>query len=249
MPIQGVVRSLDPSLTATVEQADVLPSVFETLTWAAEGTRIVPWLASEVLMENDGARFRFRLQPGVRFHNGRRLTARDVRHSWERLLLNRESEIRWLLSVIQGAQRLLDGRSHGSFRLPHRVADRVLRGPREARPLLPRDDLLRRDGDRPGGHRRDRRERARGRRRNGALPRRQLRARPPARARAQSHTTGAPGARGARASSSTSASRPRRSATNSSPAGCRSRAISCRPTPRPSGTTRASPRATARARA
>ena len=36
-----------PSLTATVEQADVLPSIFETLTWAAEGTRIVPWLAAE----------------------------------------------------------------------------------------------------------------------------------------------------------------------------------------------------------
>jgi ABC-type oligopeptide transport system substrate-binding subunit len=36
VPIQGVVRSLDPSLTVTVEQADVLPSVFDTLTWAAE---------------------------------------------------------------------------------------------------------------------------------------------------------------------------------------------------------------------
>ncbi len=109
VPILGAVRSLDPSLTVTVEQADVLPSVFETLTWAADGTRIVPWLASDVLMENDGARFRFRLHSGVRFHNGRRLTARDVRHSWERLLLNRESESRWVLSVIQGAQRLLDG--------------------------------------------------------------------------------------------------------------------------------------------
>ncbi len=109
VPIQGVVRSLDPSLTVTVEQADALPSVFETLTWAVEGTRIMPWLASEVLMENDGARYRFRLQPGVRFHDGRRLTARDVRHSWERLLLNRESESRWVLAVIQGARRLLDG--------------------------------------------------------------------------------------------------------------------------------------------
>jgi ABC-type transport system substrate-binding protein/serine/threonine protein kinase len=109
VPIQGVVRSLDPSLTGTVEQADVLPSIFETLTWAAEGTRIMPWLASEIVMENDGARFRFRLQPGVRFHNGRRLTARDVRHSFERLLLNHESESRWVLSVIQGARRMLDG--------------------------------------------------------------------------------------------------------------------------------------------
>ncbi|HTR03412.1 MAG TPA: ABC transporter substrate-binding protein [Thermoanaerobaculia bacterium] len=109
VPIQGVVRSLDPALTSTVEQADVLPSVFETLTWAVEGTRIVPWLASEVRMENEGARFRIRLQSGVRFHDGRRLTARDVRHSWERLLLSSASESRYVLSVIQGAGRLLEG--------------------------------------------------------------------------------------------------------------------------------------------
>ena len=38
--------------------------IFETLTWAVEGTRIVPWLASEVRLENEGTRFRFRLQPG-----------------------------------------------------------------------------------------------------------------------------------------------------------------------------------------
>lgn len=60
-------------------------------------------------MESDGARFRIRLQPGVRFHDGRRLTARDVRHSWERLLTNPESESRFVLSVIRGAQRLIDG--------------------------------------------------------------------------------------------------------------------------------------------
>ena len=111
VPIQGLVRSLDPSLTSTVEQADVLPSIYETLTWAMEGTRIVPWLASEVRLENDGARFRIRLQSGVRFHDGRRLTARDVRHSWERLLLNSESESRWVLSVIQGADRLIGGKA------------------------------------------------------------------------------------------------------------------------------------------
>src|SRR5207248_3335672 len=77
----------------------------------AEGTRIMPWLASEVLLESDGARYRFRLQPGVRFHNGRRLTSRDVRYSWERLLSTRKSESRWVLSVIQGAQQLLDGQA------------------------------------------------------------------------------------------------------------------------------------------
>ncbi len=109
VPIQGSVRSLDPSVTSTIEQADVIPSIYETLTWALEGTRIVPWLASEVRMEEDGARFRIRLQQGVRFHDGRRLTARDVRHSWERLLQNKESESRWVLADIRGARAILEG--------------------------------------------------------------------------------------------------------------------------------------------
>src|SRR6266545_3159567 len=109
VPITGVVRSLDPSLTATVEQAETLPCVFETLTRATEDARIVPWLASEVLPEADGMRFRFRLRPGVRFHDGRRLTARDVRHSYERLLANQKSESRWFLSPVRGAERVLKG--------------------------------------------------------------------------------------------------------------------------------------------
>lgn len=109
VPIAGVVRILDPSLSATLEESEVLPNVFETLTHAAEGTRVVPRLASEVTTENGGKRFRFRLRPGVRFHDGRRLTSRDVRYSFERLLLNRESSARWMLSSIRGAKQLLDG--------------------------------------------------------------------------------------------------------------------------------------------
>jgi ABC-type transport system substrate-binding protein len=109
VPVAGVVRSLDPSLVSTVEQAEVLPNVFESLTRATEDARIVPWLASEVSTDSDGMRFRFRLRPGVRFHDGRRLTARDVRHTYERLLANRKSDSRWLLSPIRGAKRILSG--------------------------------------------------------------------------------------------------------------------------------------------
>ena len=58
VPIAGVVRSLDPALCETLEHSEVAPSLFETLTRALEGTRIVPWLASEVLTENDGRRYR-----------------------------------------------------------------------------------------------------------------------------------------------------------------------------------------------
>src|SRR5262249_53478954 len=103
------VRSLDPSLSTTMEQAEVLPQIYESLTYALDGTRIVPWLAASFTTENEGTRFRFKLRPGVRFHDGRRLTARDVRYTLERLLPNPQSDCRWQLSSIKGARKLLDG--------------------------------------------------------------------------------------------------------------------------------------------
>ncbi len=108
VPIAGVVRNIDPASCETHEQSEVGPCLFEALTRALDGTRIVPWLASEVLTENDGRRYRFRLRPGIRFHDGRRVTARDVRYSWERLLSS-PTVNRWLLSHIRGAKRILDG--------------------------------------------------------------------------------------------------------------------------------------------
>jgi ABC-type transport system substrate-binding protein/serine/threonine protein kinase len=110
VPIAGVVKDLDPVLCETQEQSDVAPCLFETLTRAIGGTRIVPWLASEITPEADGRRYRFRLRPGVRFHDGRRLTTRDVRSSWERLLLS-QSVNRWLLAPIQGARKIFDGQA------------------------------------------------------------------------------------------------------------------------------------------
>src|SRR5262249_5800695 len=99
---------LEPTLCETLEQSEVVPCLFETLMRAVEGTRIVPWLASEVRTEADATRYRFRLRPGLRFHDGRRLTTRDVRASWERLLLT-ETVTRWLLARIRGARRLIPG--------------------------------------------------------------------------------------------------------------------------------------------
>ncbi len=92
----------------TLENSEVAPSLFETLTRAIDGTRIVPWIASEVLTKSDGRRYRFRLRPGVPFHDGRR--ADDARRP---SLVGATSPLRhvnrWLLSPIRGAKRILSG--------------------------------------------------------------------------------------------------------------------------------------------
>src|SRR5262249_62110264 len=86
VPIVGPIRSLDPTLASTVEQAEVYPQIYQTLTFAVDGTRTVPWLAASFAAEAEGTRFRFRLRPNIRFHAARRLPGRAVRVSSGRLL-------------------------------------------------------------------------------------------------------------------------------------------------------------------
>ncbi|MCI0603039.1 ABC transporter substrate-binding protein [bacterium] len=109
VPITGEIQTLDPSMAFLVSQLEILPAVFETLTREAEGARIVPWLASIFQSEAGGRRFRFVLRENLRFHNGKKLTASDVRYSFERLLKNKESPSRWPLTPISGSQRLMEG--------------------------------------------------------------------------------------------------------------------------------------------
>jgi len=109
IPITGTLGHLDPSRAGTVEDTEVLPNIYETLTRDIGGARIAPWLASEFNAEQGGKRYRFRLRDDVRFHDGRKLTARDVRYSFERLLLSPESLGRFFYSPIRGAKALLNG--------------------------------------------------------------------------------------------------------------------------------------------
>ncbi len=111
IPSIAEVSTMDPSRLVTGSDAMVLSALFETLTSAAEGARIVPWLASSFAAEDGATKFRFHLRDDVRFHNGRRLTARDVRYSFEHLLLTAETSYRSLLSPIRGAREMLNGQT------------------------------------------------------------------------------------------------------------------------------------------
>jgi ABC-type transport system substrate-binding protein len=110
IPIVGAVNNLDPSEISTYEETEVIPIIFETLTRHVECARIAPALAEDFAVESDGTRYRFRLRPNLRFHDGRRLTSRDVRYSYERLL-QRGDYHRGLLSPVRGAKAFMNGES------------------------------------------------------------------------------------------------------------------------------------------
>ena len=107
IPMRASIYMLDPALCQVLEEGEVLSSVYEPLTQVIEG-RLQPRLAQEFHVEEGGRRYRFRLREEVRFHDGRRLTARDVRYSFERLLAEGGQSRREQLSAVKGAQAILD---------------------------------------------------------------------------------------------------------------------------------------------
>ncbi|MCI0415544.1 ABC transporter substrate-binding protein [bacterium] len=111
VPLAGEIWDLDPSSSNFEQGWEVIPPIYETLTRYTEGAGITPWLASEFQIKEESKSFYFRLREHVRFHDGKRLNARDVRYSFERLLLNTRSEKQSLLLPVQGAQELISGQS------------------------------------------------------------------------------------------------------------------------------------------
>jgi len=109
LPLSAALEGLDPALLVLTQEAEITQSIFETLFRAEDSFRIRPWLVDEYTVEEGGREFRFRLRRNVCFHDGRRLTARDVRFSFERLLRNPLSRNRWLLSGIRGAEEFRSG--------------------------------------------------------------------------------------------------------------------------------------------
>jgi len=108
VPMTGALRHLDPALTFTAEEGDTMGNIYETLMRVQEG-RIEPFLATDLQVEEGGRKYRFRLRENVRFHDGRRLTARDVRYSLERMLQARGS-LQGYFAVLRGAETLLEGK-------------------------------------------------------------------------------------------------------------------------------------------
>ena len=79
-------RSLDPAQARSAAEVLVADQLFDTLTaYAAGGKDVAPSLAASWGSSPDQKDWDFKLRPGATFHNGRPLTAADVKYSLERL--------------------------------------------------------------------------------------------------------------------------------------------------------------------
>ncbi len=76
--------SLDAMVTTSQASRNITMNIYETLYGFSEDIRPIPILAEGVDISDDGLTYRFALRQGVMFHNGKEMTAEDVKASLDR---------------------------------------------------------------------------------------------------------------------------------------------------------------------
>jgi len=81
------VSTLDPAIGYDWQNWSMIKSLFDGLMDYKPGTtELVPDLAESYEISDDGLTYTFKLRQGVKFHNGREMTAADVKYSLERVV-------------------------------------------------------------------------------------------------------------------------------------------------------------------
>ncbi|HET7412303.1 MAG TPA: ABC transporter substrate-binding protein, partial [Pararhizobium sp.] len=81
------VATLDPAIGYDWQNWSMIKALFDGLmTYEPGTTKLVPDLAESYKISNDGKTYTFKLRQGVKFHNGRTMTADDVKYSLDRVV-------------------------------------------------------------------------------------------------------------------------------------------------------------------
>ncbi len=105
-------RTLDPARATDVPSGRAVAYLFDGLTRFAPDGSLQPALATRWDVAADGREYVFHLRSGVRFHDGRPFTARNVASTFERVLDPKEGGTRgWPLFPIAGARDYAAGRA------------------------------------------------------------------------------------------------------------------------------------------
>lgn len=104
--------TLDPALITDVIGGNIAAKLFSGLIRFNENLDIVPDLARSWSLSPDQRTYTFHLRREARFSNGRKVTAKDVRYSFERVLTpGTKAPLTWVLDKIEGADAFLAGKA------------------------------------------------------------------------------------------------------------------------------------------
>ena len=104
--------TFDPAMITEVQSTKISSAIHSGLAQFGIGTDVVGAIAKTWHVEEDNLTWNFNLRRDMKFHNGRNITADDVKFSFERLLSKEiNSPNRWFLEMIDGADEYSEGKA------------------------------------------------------------------------------------------------------------------------------------------
>jgi ABC-type transport system substrate-binding protein len=82
--VEASPSTLDPPLIGDIGAHQYAVQIFSGLVGLSRDLKVVPDLASRWEVQANGTTYVFHLRPGIKFHSGRAVTARDVKYSLDR---------------------------------------------------------------------------------------------------------------------------------------------------------------------
>jgi peptide/nickel transport system substrate-binding protein/oligopeptide transport system substrate-binding protein len=111
-PLGNNPATLDPALISDTYSFTVAQQIFDGLVQYDGTLTIVPAIAQSWKASRDGLSWTFTLRKGVKFHNGREVTANDVVYSFTRILDPKTgSKAAEIFLKVKGAKEFVEGRA------------------------------------------------------------------------------------------------------------------------------------------
>ncbi|MBI5190556.1 MAG: ABC transporter substrate-binding protein [Nitrospirae bacterium] len=106
--------TLDPAFIVDTAGGAIAAKLYNGLVGFDRDAKVVPDAAESYELSKDGKTYIFHIRPGIKFTNGRELTAQDFKYSFERVLSPVTSSPRtWLFDRVAGAREFMDGKADG----------------------------------------------------------------------------------------------------------------------------------------
>lgn len=104
-------KSFDPAMAIEIATTKSLSPINIGMVQFGIGTEVIGALAKNWHVEEDDITWNFNLRKNMKFHNGRNITSKDIKYTYERLLSKKlDSPNRWFLSFIKGAEDFFLGK-------------------------------------------------------------------------------------------------------------------------------------------
>ena len=99
--------SIDPALNTSVDGAIMLQHAFEGLVkWVDDGNgtaKLAPGMAESWDVSEDGLEWTFHLRDGIKWSDGKPVTAADFKFSWDRLVdIKTAADYEYMLDMVKG---------------------------------------------------------------------------------------------------------------------------------------------------